>query len=182
MSENAQWYAIHTYSGYENKVAEDLKRIIEVRSLEDMIQDVRIPTETVVEKTEKGEKEYERKLFPSYVLVKMIMDNDMWFIVRNTRGVTGFVGATTTPIPLSMEEVRKFGVDQNDENAEQRKVAKHEFSVGDNVQIVDGSYEGYFGIVEEIYTDTAKLKVMVSMFGRETPIEIAQEQVALVKD
>ena len=111
MSDKAQWYVVHTYSGYENKVAANLEKIIENRRLEDMILDIRVPTETVVEKTEKGVKEYERKVFPSYILIKMVMTNDTWFIVRNTRGVTGFVGATTGPIPLSEEEVKKLGVE-----------------------------------------------------------------------
>ena len=174
MSDNAQWYVIHTYSGYENKVAADLEKIIENRKLGDMIFDIRVPTEKVIEKNDKGvEKEYERKVFPSYVLVKMIMTNDTWFIVRNTRGVTGFVGATTTPIPLTDEEVKKLGVET--------VIYTEEFSKGDNVKIVDGGFLGCTGVVEEVFSDIKRLKVLVSMFGRETPVEVAFEQVTPVK-
>ena len=174
MDENSKWYVVHTYSGYENKVAANLEKIIENRKLEDMIFDIRVPTETVVETTEKGTKEYERKMFPSYILVKMIMTNDTWFIVRNTRGVTGFVGATTEPIPLSEEEVKKLGVEQI--------VYSDEFTKGDSVKIIDGGFTGCVGVVEDVYKDTNRLKVMVSMFGRETPVEVAFDQVTPVLD
>lgn len=174
MSGKAQWYVVHTYSGYENKVAANLEKIIENRRLEDMILDIRVPTETIVENTEKGVKERERKLFPSYILVKMVMTNDTWFIVRNTRGVTGFVGATTEPIPLSDEEVAKLGVEQI--------VYTDEFAKGDSVKIVDGGFAGCVGVVDEVYKDVSRLKVTVSMFGRETPVEVAFEQVTPVLD
>ena len=175
MSDKAQWYVVHTYSGYENKVAADLEKIIENRKLGDMIFDIRVPTEKVIEKNEKGvEKEYERKTFPSYVLIKMIMTNDTWFIVRNTRGVTGFVGATTTPIPLSEAEVAKLGVET--------VIYTQEFSKGESVKIMDGGFSGCTGVVEEVYPDVQRLKVLVSMFGRETPVEVAYDQVAPVKE
>ncbi len=174
MSDTAQWYVVHTYSGYENKVAADLEKIVENRKLGDMIFDIRVPTEKVIEKNDKGVvKEYERKVFPSYVLVKMIMTNDTWFIVRNTRGVTGFVGATTTPIPLSEEEVKKLGVETI--------VFTDEFAKGDSVKIVEGGFADCVGVVEEVYHDTKRLKVLVSMFGRETPVEVAFEQVTPAK-
>lgn len=173
MSDKAQWYVVHTYSGYENKVAANLEKIIENRKLEDMIQDIKVPTETVVEKTEKGEKSHERKIFPSYILVKMIMTNDTWFIVRNTRGVTGFVGATTEPIPLSDEEVKKLGVE--------KVVYAEDFAKGDSVKIIEGGFTGCMGVVDEVYTSTKRLKVIVSMFGRETPVEVAFDQVTPVK-
>lgn len=174
MSDNAQWYVIHTYSGYENKVAADLEKIIENRKLQDLIVDIRVPTEKVIEKNDKGvEKEYERKVFPSYVLVKMVMTNDTWFIVRNTRGVTGFVGATTTPIPLSEAEVAKLGVET--------VIYTEEFVKGDSVKIIEGGFSGCTGVVEEVFSDTKRLKVLVSMFGRETPVEVAFEQVTPVK-
>lgn len=169
MSDKAKWYVVHTYSGYENKVAANLEKIIENRKLEDMIFDIKVPTETVVEKTEKGTKEHERKIFPSYILVKMIMTNDTWFIVRNTRGVTGFVGATTEPIPLTDEEVKKLGVEQI--------VYTDEFKVGDSVKIIEGSFDGFIGTVEEVQNDAQRLKVLVSMFGRETTVEAAFDQV-----
>ncbi len=174
MSDSAQWYVVHTYSGYENKVAANLEKIIENRKLENMIQDIKVPTEIVVETNEKGVvKERERKIFPSYILVKMVMTNDTWFIVRNTRGVTGFVGATTEPIPLSEEEVKKLGVEQI--------VYTDEFAKGDNVKIIEGGFANCTGVVEEIYNDTKRLKVMVSMFGRETPVEVAFNQVTPIK-
>ena len=138
-----------------------------------MIQDIKVPTETVVEKTEKGEKSHERKIFPSYILVKMIMTNDTWFIVRNTRGVTGFVGATTEPIPLSDEEVKKLGVE--------KVVYADDFSKGDSVKIIEGGFTGCMGVVDEVYASAKRLKVIVSMFGRETPVEVAFDQVTPVK-
>ena len=174
MSDTAQWYVVHTYSGYENKVAANLEKIIENRHLEDVIMDVRVPTETVVEKTEKGdEKTRERKLFPSYILVKMIMTNDTWFIVRNTRGVTGFVGATTVPIPLSEEEVAKLGVEH--------VVVAESYDKGDSVKIIDGGFTGWVGVVDEVFADQRRLKVTVSMFGRETPVELDFDQVTPVQ-
>ncbi len=173
MSDKAQWYVVHTYSGYENKVAANLEKIIENRKLEDLIMDIRVPTETVVEKTEKGEKSHERKLFPSYILVKMVMTNDTWFIVRNTRGVTGFVGATTEPIPLSDEEVKKLGVEQI--------VYADEFAKGDSVKIIEGGFNGCVGVVDKVFDDKKRLSVIVSMFGRETPVEVAFNQVTPVK-
>ena len=174
MSDTAQWYVVHTYSGYENKVAADLEKIIENRKLGDMIFDIRVPTEKVIEKNDKGVvKEYERKVFPSYILIKMIMTNDTWFIVRNTRGVTGFVGATTTPIPLSEQEVKKLGVET--------VVFTDEFAKGDSVKIVDGGFADCVGVVDEVYSDTKRLKVLVSMFGRETPVELGYDQVTPAK-
>lgn len=174
MSDSAKWYVVHTYSGYENKVAANLEKIIENRKLQDMIFDIKVPTETVVEKNDKGVvKEKEMKIFPSYILVKMIMTNDTWFIVRNTRGVTGFVGATTQPIPLSDEEVAKLGVEQI--------VYADEFTVGDSVKIIEGGFTGFTGVIDEVIADAKRLKVTVSMFGRETPVEVAYDQVTPVK-
>lgn len=175
MSDSAKWYVVHTYSGYENKVAANLEKIIENRKLEDVIFDIKVPTETVIEKNDKGvEKTKERKIFPSYILVKMIMTNDTWFIVRNTRGVTGFVGATTEPIPLTEEEVKKLGVEQI--------VYADEFTKGDSVKIIEGGFANCIGVIDEVYNDTKRLKVMVSMFGRETPVEVAFDQVTPVLD
>lgn len=131
------WYVIHTYSGYENKVATNIEKIVENRGLQNMIFDVRIPTETVVEKTEKEEKEIERKLFPSYVLVKMVMNDESWHIIRNTTGVTGFVGPGSRPVPLTEEEVEALGVEV--------RVIEIHFSVGDSVRICDGPLSGFIG-------------------------------------
>ena len=163
------WYVIHTYSGYENKVATNIEKIVENRGLQNMIFDVRIPTETVVEKTEKEEKEIERKLFPSYVLVKMVMNDESWHIIRNTTGVTGFVGPGSRPVPLTDEEVEALGVEV--------RVIEIHFSVGDSVRICDGPLSGFIGIVDAISEDKKKVNVTASLFGRETKVELDSYQV-----
>lgn len=164
MADAANWYVIHTYSGYENKVAANIEKMVENRRMQDIIQEIRIPTETVVEIKDNKRKEIERKIFPGYVLVKMIMTDESWYIVRNTRGVTGFVGTTTKPIPLSQDEVDKLGVES--------KEIIIDYAVGDNVRITDGPLAGFIGIVEEIDLEKQKVKVKVSMFGRETSAEL----------
>lgn len=169
MSE-AKWYVVHTYSGYENKVASSLEAVIENRNLRDMIQDVKIPVETVVEIKDGKRKETENKLYPSYVFVKMILTDETWYIVRNTRGVTGFVGASSQkPSPLSQKEVDAMGVETRSQTID--------FAVGDNVEIADGPLAGFIGEVVEIDTDALKVKVKVSMFGRETLSELDLLQV-----
>ena len=169
MSE-AKWYVVHTYSGYENKVASSLEAVIENRNLRDMIQDVRIPVETVVEIKDGKRKETENKLYPSYVFVKMILTDETWYIVRNTRGVTGFVGASSQkPSPLSQKEVDAMGVETRSQTID--------FAVGDSVEIADGPLAGFIGEVVEIDTDAMKVKVNVSMFGRETLSELDLLQV-----
>lgn len=173
MAEKAKWYAIHTYSAYENKVATNLRTIIENRKLEEVIQDISVPTETVVETTEKGQKEYERKIFPGYVLVKMILTDETWYIVRNIQGVTGFVGSTSEPLPLSDAEIQKLGVE--------RRVIHTQYKKGDTIRFVDSKMSGYVGVVEEVYPSSSKLKVVVSMYGRETSVEVSFEQVAPVE-
>lgn len=169
MAEKSKWYVIHTYSGYENKVATNLEKIIENRKLEDVISEVCVPMETVVEKTEKGEKEHERKIYPGYVFVKMILTDDTWYIVRNTRGVTGFVGSTSKAIPLTDEEVAKLGVE--------KRVVNHDYEVGESVKVVDGALNGFTGVIEKISSDKKTISVIVSMFGRETPVELSPEQI-----
>ncbi|MBR4030808.1 MAG: transcription termination/antitermination factor NusG [Clostridia bacterium] len=164
MSE-AKWYVVHTYSGYENKVASSLEAVIENRNLRDMIQDVKIPVETVVEIKDGKRKETENKLYPSYVFVKMVLTDETWYIVRNTRGVTGFVGASSQkPSPLSQKEVDAMGVETKKQTID--------FAVGDNVEIADGPLAGFIGEVVEIDADAMKVKVNVSMFGRETLSEL----------
>ena len=169
MANSARWYVVHTYSGYENKVATNLEKIVENRKLQDMILEVRIPTETVVEVKDGKAKEAERKLFPGYVLVKMVMDDDSWYVVRNTRGVTGFVGPGSKPVPLTQEEVDALGV-------EKREVEVN-FAVGDTVRVIDGPLTDFIGTVQEVDTANFKVQVLVSMFGRETPAELALNQV-----
>lgn len=168
------WYVVHTYTGYENKVLQSLEKIIENRGIGDLIQAVRIPTETVTELTENGEKEIERKLFPSYVFVKMIMNDEMWHIVRNTTGVTGFVGPGSRPVPLSEAEVEKLGVDP--------RVIEVRFAVGDSVRICAGPLSGFIGVVDEISADKKNVKVTASMFGRETKVELGSMEVSPLDD
>ena len=178
MAEQAYWYVVHTYSGYENKVATDLMTMVENRRIQDLICDVKVPTETVMEdqfdKTGNkiGEKEVQRKIYPGYVFVKMVMNDNTWYIVRNTRGCTGFVGPASKPVPLSPEEVEKMGV-------EKAAPLAVDFAVGDTVQITAGPLEGFMGLVEAIDTENFKVKLKVNMFGRETPAEVELGQVEL---
>jgi len=163
------WYVVHTYSGYEKKVAGNLKKIIENRGLQNVIFDVQVPIEKVVEVTSSGEKEIERNLFPSYVLVKMIMNEENWHIIRNTTGVTGFVGPGSSPVALTDKEVEKLGVEAT--------VIEIKFSVGDNVRIENGPLIGQIGLVEAISSDKKRVNVSVPMFGRETKVELDVSQV-----
>jgi transcriptional antiterminator NusG len=170
MSDNAKWYVIHTYSGYENKVAATIEKTVENRRLQELILGVFVPMETVVELGSTGKKqEIERKSMPGYVLVKMVMTDESWHVVRNTRGVTGFVGPGSRPVPLTSDEVEKLGM-------ERREVVVG-YAAGDNVKIVDGPLENFIGLVEEIDLDRNRVRVMVSMFGRETPVELELNQV-----
>ena len=174
MSDSAKWYVIHTYSGYENAVKTSIEKFVTGRGMEDKILRMEIPMETVTEVTESGTtKEVERKVFPGYVLIKMVMTDDTWHLVRNVRGVTGFVGSANKPIPLSEEEVLAMGME------------KHEivvnYNVGDHVKIVDGPLASFTGIVEEIEPEKNRVGVMVSMFGRETPVELELDQVEVQK-
>lgn len=169
---DARWYVVHTYSGYENKVAKDLETIVENRKLQDYIMDIKIPTETVTEVKEDGtQKEYERKIFPGYVLIKMIVTDDSWFVVRNTRGVTGFVGPASKPVPLTDAEVESLGVEKHS--------VEVPYKSGDNVKIVSGPLEGFMGVVEEVDVASNDVRVLISMFGRETPARFELDQVAL---
>ena len=169
----AQWYVVHTYSGYENKVAQDLQTMVENRRLQEMICDIKVPTEMVPEIKDGQEKMVERKLFPGYVVVKMVMTDETWYIVRNTRGCTGFVGPASKPVPLSAEEVENLGV-------ETKSQLSVDFKVGDNVQITSGPMEGFMGTVEEIDLAGFKVRLKVNMFGRETPAELEIGQVELL--
>ena len=170
MSESANWYVIHTYSGYENAVKTSIEKYVTGRGMADMIIRMEIPMETVTEVTDSGAtKEVERKVFPGYLLIKMVMTDDTWHLVRNVRGVTGFVGSANKPIPLSEEEVLAMGME------------KHEivvrYNVGDHVRIMDGPLASFTGVVEEIEPEKNRVSVMVSMFGRETPVDLELDQV-----
>ena len=173
MADNAKWYVAHTYSGYENAVKTAIEKFVATQHLEDMILDIRVPMETVTEITESGEsKQVERKVFPGYVLVKMVMTDGTWHLIRNIRGVTGFVGTATNAIPLTEEEVLSLGME------------KHEivvlYNVGDQVKITDGPLATFIGTVDEIDAEKNKVCVVVSMFGRETPVELELDQVEVV--
>lgn len=172
--EEAKWYVAHTFSGYENKVANDLKIVVENRNLSDMIQEIVVPTETVVEIKEDGtKKEVERKIFPSYLLVKMVMTDDTWYIVRNTRGCAGFVGPEGKPVPLTEEEVRNLGVD--------KVTVEVAYEVGDLVNVIDGPLEGFSGTVESVDIENDSVQVIVSMFGRETAVDFELDQLEKVE-
>ena len=172
MSEEAKWYVVHTYSGYENKVASNLEKTVENRQLQDLIQEIRVPTEKVIEIKDNKKREVERKIFPGYVIVKMVLNDDSWYAVRNIRGCTGFVGPSSKPIPLTDDEVARLGVET--------KTIEVSYDIGDSVKIIDGPLEGFIGVVEEIETDKNCVRVTVSMFGRETPVELELDQVESV--
>ena len=172
MADNANWYVVHTYSGYENTVKATIEKYVENRNMHELIHEISIPLETVTEITDNGPKEVERKVFPGYVLVKMVMNDETWHVVRNIRGVTGFVGAANKAIPLTEEEIAALGV-------EKREVVVG-YAVGDSVKITDGALASFIGTVEELDTDRGKVKVVVSMCGRETPVELELDQVETI--
>lgn len=169
MAEEARWYVAHTYSGYENTVKATIEKAVENRNMGDLILEVNIPMETVTEVTDNGPKTVERKIFPGYVLVKMVMTDETWHLVRNVRGVTGFVGSGNKPIPLTEAEIASLGVE--------KKEIVVNYAVGDNVRITDGALESFLGVVEEIDLERQKVRVIVSMFGRETPVELDLDQI-----
>ena len=169
MAEEAKWYVVHTYSGYENTVKATIEKAVENRNMGELIQAVNIPLETVTEITETGAKTVERKVFPGYVLVKMVMTDETWHLVRNVRGVTGFVGSGNKAIPLTDAEIAAMGV-------EKREVLVN-YEVGSSVRITEGALESFLGTVEEIDTEREKVRVVVSMFGRETPVELDLDQI-----
>lgn len=169
MMEDAKWYVVHTYSGYENKVKANLEKIVENRRMQDYIIDIVVPMEEQIEIKDGKKKVSLKKVFPGYVLIKMIMSDDSWYVVRNTRGVTGFVGPGSKPVPLSDDEVRNMGVEQFETVVD--------FELGDSVRVVEGPLDGFIGTVEEISLDKKKVRVSVSMFGRETPVELEFTQI-----
>ncbi len=195
MAEISKWYVVHTYSGYENKVATNIEKIVENRKMHDLILEVKVPTEIVVENKETEDKEtgeriivkkeVERKIFPGYVMVKVAvfedeetgdleMTDDTWYVIRNTRGVTGFVGPESKPVPLTEAEVYAMGVE--------KKVVKIDYEVGDMVSIIDGAFEGIIGTVRELDVDNNTVCVVISMLGRETPVDLELDQVEKVED
>ena len=167
-----RWYVVHTYSGYENKVKTDLEKTIKNRELEDYFFDIVVPMEEQIEIKDGKRKANLKKVCPGYVLVKMIVTEESWYIVRNTRGVTGFVGSGTDPIPLTNEEIRNMGFETT--------IINVDYEVNDSVKVVNGPLSGFIGTVQEINKEKNKVKVMVSMFGRETPVELEFSQVEKV--
>jgi len=174
MAEAAKWYVVHTYSGYENTVKATIEKTIESRGLHDQILAISIPMETVTEIAENGtSKTYDRKVYPGYVLVKMIYSDDTWHVIRNVRGVTGFVGTSSNdPIPLTEDEVYAMGVE--------KKEIIVNYAVGDTVRILDGPLSSFTGRVENIEVDNNRVSVVVSMFGRETSVDFELDQVEVV--
>ena len=174
MAEAAKWYVVHTYSGYENTVKATIEKTVESRSLHDQILAISIPMETVTEITESGmSKTYERKVYPGYVLVKMVYSDDTWHVIRNIRGVTGFVGTSSNdPTPLTEDEVYAMGVE--------KKEIIVNYAVGDQVRILDGPLSGFLGRVDSIEVEKNSVIVVVSMFGRETPVEFELDMIEVV--
>jgi len=174
MAETAKWYVLHTYSGYENTVKATIEKTVESRGLHDQILAISIPMETVTEITESGvSKTYDRKVFPGYVLIKMVYSDDTWHVVKNIRGVTSFVGTSSNdPIPLTEDEVYAMGVE--------KKEIIVNYAVGDTVRILDGPLSSFTGVVESIEIEKNAVSVVVSMFGRETPVEFELDQVEVV--
>ena len=174
MADTAKWYVVHTYSGYENTVKATIEKTVESRQLQDAILDISIPMETVTEITESGvSKTYDRKVYPGYVLVKMVYSDDTWHVIRNIRGVTGFVGTSSNdPTPLTEDEVYAMGVE--------KKEIIVNYAVGDQVRILDGPLSGFLGRVDTIEVDKNSVTVVVSMFGRETPVEFELDMIEVV--
>ena len=167
-----RWYVIHTYSGYENKVKTDLEKTVKNRELEEYFFDIIVPMEEQIEIKDGKRKTNLKKVFPGYVLIKMIVTEETWYIVRNTRGVTGFVGSGTDPIPLTDEEIRAMGFDESAINVD--------YEVGDSVKMLQGAFKDYIGTVKSIDKEKRRAKVLISMFGRETPIDVDFSQIERV--
>ena len=165
----AKWYVVHTYSGHENKVKVNIEKLVESRGMQDLILDVVVPTEDRVEIKNGQRKIKTKKMFPGYVLVKMIVTNESWYLVRNTQGVTGFVGHGSDPVPLTLEEVRRMGIEKIYINLD--------IHIGDTIKVINGPFENFMGSVLEVNPEKQTLRAKVSMFGRDTPVELDYAQV-----
>ena len=174
MAEEAKWYVVHTYSSYENAVAAAIMKAAENRRMTDLIKEVSIPMETVTEYVDGVEKTVERKVFPGYVLVKMVLTDDSWHLIHSVRGATGFVGSDGKAVPLTEQEIYDLGV-------ERREIVVG-YAVGDEVKVNDGPLAGFNGIVDELDPEKNLVRVVVSMFGRETPVDLELDQVEVIKD
>lgn len=168
-SKEAKWYVVHTYSGHENKVKVNIEKLVENRGMQDLVLSVIVPTEDRVELKDGQRKIKTRKMFPGYVIVKMIVTNESWYLVRNTQGVTGFVGHGSEPIPLTPEEVRRMGIEKT--------VIVLDIEVGDTVKVISGPFKGFMSVVEEVNVDRQTLRARVSVFGRDTLVELEYDQV-----
>lgn len=169
-NEAAKWYVIHTYSGHENKVKETMERMVKNRGMEDLILKIDVPIEEYNDTKDGVTKQKERKMFPSYVLVKMIMNDETWYLVRNTRGVTGFVGPASKPVPLTEEEVLLLGVTDSEELFKS-------YEIGESVKVIEGPFENFVGIIDSFNYEKKKVKVSISMFGRDTLVELDLNQI-----
>ena len=169
MADEAKWYVAHTYSGYENKVKTTIEKTVENQKLKDQIQEVMVPVQTVMESKNDTKREVQRKLFPGYVLVKMVMNDDTWYVVRNTRGVTGFVGPGSKPVPLTDAEMAPLGI--------QREEVVMDYEEGDTVQVIAGAWADTVGVIQSINMQKQSLTINVELFGRETPVEIGFAEV-----
>lgn len=168
--DKARWYVVHTYSGHENKVKATMEALVINSNMQDYIFDIQVPMEEYVENRDGVKKVKERKIFPSYVLVKMIMNDESWYIVRNTRGVTGFVGPGSKPVPLTEEEVKNLGVASNKELFDG-------YEIGDNIKVINGPFNKFSGVIESFNYEKGKVKVLISMFGRDTVVELDFNQI-----
>ena len=169
MGEKARWYVVHTYSGYENKVKANIEKTIENRNIHDLIYDIQVPMEEEIEEKDGKKKVTLKKVFPGYVLIKMIMTDDSWYVVRNTRGVTGFVGPGSKPVALTDEEVDSMGIVE--------KPVKIDIEIGESVKVISGPLENQIALVQEITEDKQRIKGLVNVFGRETPVELEFNQI-----
>ena len=169
MSERARWYVVHTYSGYENKVKANLEKTVENRNLESLLLDIQVPMEEVVEEKDGKQKVSLKKKFPGYVLVRMFMTDESWYVVRNTRGVTGFVGPGSKPVPLTDEEVEAMGISES--------AIEIDLEVGESVKVISGPLKEFVAIIQEINLEKHKMKALIAMFGRETLAELDFNQV-----
>jgi transcriptional antiterminator NusG len=169
----AKWYVVHTYSGHENKVKVNIEKLVESRGMQDLILDVVVPTEDRVEIKNGQRKIKTKKMFPGYVLVKMIVTNESWYLVRNTQGVTGFVGHGSDPVPLTLEEVRRMGIE--------KIYIDLDIHIGDTIKVINGPFENFMGSVLEVNPEKQTLRAKVSMFGRDTPAEIQFSQVSKLR-
>ena len=164
-----RWYVIHTYSGHENKVKTNIEKLVENRGMQDLILEVVVPTEEEVDYSEGRRRLKTKKMYPGYVIVKMVITNESWYLVRNTQGVTGFVGNASNPMPLSTEEVRRMGIE--------KIYIDLDLKEGDTVKVINGPFESFMGTVEEVNMEKQTLRAKISMFGRETPVELDFAQV-----